>query len=177
MSIQTEIDRINMGVTAAYNVLEGMGATMPEEQNVDNLAATISSICADSVRYSEQSLTDEQKAQARENIGAQAAMDVVDLSAQVTLNYPDNTRMQLRDCKRYGRMCTFTLQMFVDVAITDQAYGFTIATLPVSPVGRVWINNGTQFYMDAGSTGKINVNNYSLAAGNYLMTGFFFINE
>jgi hypothetical protein len=40
MSIQTEIDRINAGVTAAYAVLEGLGADMPAEENVDNLAAT-----------------------------------------------------------------------------------------------------------------------------------------
>lgn len=40
MSIQTEIDRINASVASAYAVLDGLGATMPNEQNVDNLAAT-----------------------------------------------------------------------------------------------------------------------------------------
>ena len=44
MSIQTEIDRINTSVTAAYAVLEGLGADMPAEENVDNLAATAASI-------------------------------------------------------------------------------------------------------------------------------------
>ena len=44
MSIQTEIDRINTSVAAAYAVLEGMGATMPATQNIDNLAATAATI-------------------------------------------------------------------------------------------------------------------------------------
>ena len=44
MSIQSEIERINTGVTAAYTVLEGLGATMPETQNIDNLAATVATL-------------------------------------------------------------------------------------------------------------------------------------
>lgn len=44
MSIQTEIDRINTSVAAAYEVLEGLGATMPTAQTVDNLAATAATI-------------------------------------------------------------------------------------------------------------------------------------
>jgi len=44
MSVQTEIDRINTSVTAAYAVMEGMGATMPSDKNVDNLAATAATI-------------------------------------------------------------------------------------------------------------------------------------
>lgn len=44
MSIQTEIDRINTSVTAAYAVLEGLGADMPAEENVDNLAATAATL-------------------------------------------------------------------------------------------------------------------------------------
>lgn len=46
MSVQTEIDRINASVTSAYAVLEGLGATMPDDQNVDNLAATMASMLA-----------------------------------------------------------------------------------------------------------------------------------
>ena len=44
MSIQTEVDRINTSVNAAYAVLEGLGAAMPGERNVDNLAATAATI-------------------------------------------------------------------------------------------------------------------------------------
>ena len=44
MSIQSEIERINTSVTAAYAVLEGLGATMPETQNIDNLAATAATL-------------------------------------------------------------------------------------------------------------------------------------
>lgn len=44
MSIRTEIDRISASVTAAYSVMEGMGASMPSDRNVDNLAATAATI-------------------------------------------------------------------------------------------------------------------------------------
>lgn len=44
MSISTEIERINTSVVAAYNVLEGMGATMPANETVDNLAATAATV-------------------------------------------------------------------------------------------------------------------------------------
>lgn len=44
MSIQTEIDRINTSVAAAYAVLEGLGATMPTDRTVDYLAATAATI-------------------------------------------------------------------------------------------------------------------------------------
>ena len=127
--------------------------------------------------FIEQTLTDEQKLQARTNIGAQQTMVVENLSSQVVLNYPENTTKQLINCFRYGKICMFTVQINITAAITEQPYGFTVVTLPVAAAHRVWINNGTQFYMDAGSTGKINVNNNSLAAGNYILSGFFFINE
>lgn len=68
MSIQSEIDRINQNVANTYSALEGLGADMPTEQNSTNLARTVESVKA--VLYSAQTLTDEQKAQARANIGA-----------------------------------------------------------------------------------------------------------
>lgn len=67
MSIQSEIDRINENVANTYSVLAEEGADMPAEQNTDNLPSTAASIKA--VRYDSQTLTDEQKAQARTNIG------------------------------------------------------------------------------------------------------------
>ena len=68
MSIQTQIDRIVQNVSDTYSVLENMGATMPEEQNTDNLSNTAANITA--VLYGKaQRLTDEQKALAQANIG------------------------------------------------------------------------------------------------------------
>lgn len=69
MSIQTEIDRINQNVANTYSVLNQMGADMPTEQNTDNLSETAQSIKV--VRYNKQTLTDNEKTQARENIGAE----------------------------------------------------------------------------------------------------------
>lgn len=69
MSVKTEIDRIKANVSSTYSVLESAGAEMPAEQSSDNLPGTAGSITA--VLYGRaQSLTEEQKAQARENIGA-----------------------------------------------------------------------------------------------------------
>ena len=68
MSISSEIDRINTNVANTYSALEGAGADMPAQQNTDNLPETVLTIKA--VRYDAQTLTDAQKAQARENIGA-----------------------------------------------------------------------------------------------------------
>ena len=68
MSVQSEIDRIKANVSSTYSVLESAGAEMPAEQSSDNLPRTASSITA--VLYGRaQSLTEAQKAQARENIG------------------------------------------------------------------------------------------------------------
>lgn len=44
MSIETQIDRIESNVAAAYTAAAAKGATMPTEQNSDNLAATVESI-------------------------------------------------------------------------------------------------------------------------------------
>ena len=54
-----------------YSVLNDLGASMPSAQNTDNLPDTAASIKA--VRYDEQTLTEAQKAQARENIGARSS--------------------------------------------------------------------------------------------------------
>lgn len=51
MSIQTEIDRISGNVAAAYTALEEKGATMPQTQNSDNLAATIQTLSTGSSIY------------------------------------------------------------------------------------------------------------------------------
>lgn len=69
MSVQSEINRINENVANTYSTLEEAGATMPQTRNSNNLPGTAASISA--VLYGkEQTLTPEQKAQARTNIGA-----------------------------------------------------------------------------------------------------------
>lgn len=73
MSVQNQIDRINQNVANTYAVLGALGADMPAEQNSDNLAAAAGT--AKAVLYSEQTLTDDQKAQARANIGADRSFD------------------------------------------------------------------------------------------------------
>lgn len=40
MSVKSEIDRISSCVADTYEVLEGLGATMPSKRNANNLAAT-----------------------------------------------------------------------------------------------------------------------------------------
>ena len=65
---QIELDRINQSVASAYTALAALGADMPGTQNVDNLAKTAGT--AKAVLYSPQTLTEAQKAQARENVGA-----------------------------------------------------------------------------------------------------------
>ncbi len=44
MSIESEITRISDNIEATYAAAENLGATMPEQQNSDNLASTVSSI-------------------------------------------------------------------------------------------------------------------------------------
>ena len=67
MSVQSEIERITENVANTYSVLEEAGADMPETKNTVNLPETAASISA--VLYKKQTLTKEQKGQARENIG------------------------------------------------------------------------------------------------------------
>lgn len=44
MSIQSEIDSINGNVASTYTALSEMGATMPEQQNSDNLPGTVRTV-------------------------------------------------------------------------------------------------------------------------------------
>ena len=46
MSVQSQIDRIESNIAAAYTAAADKGATMPATQDSDNLAATISSIAS-----------------------------------------------------------------------------------------------------------------------------------
>lgn len=76
MSVQSQIDRINENVVNTYSVLEGYGAEMPQTRNTANLPRTVANIKA--VLYNAQTLTEAQKAQARQNIGAIATAEATD---------------------------------------------------------------------------------------------------
>lgn len=72
--VQTELDRVKSNIADAYDTLESMGAEMPEDENTDNLAATVETL-GTAVRYSAQEPTAAEQAQARVNIGAMAKFD------------------------------------------------------------------------------------------------------
>lgn len=126
------------------------------------------------VSYNYQLLTETQKSQARANIGA-ATSEATRHDGEVVFPFLDKMTIQIQNVSRWGPLCTFCLQFVVNEPITA-GYGFTLATMPFAPDTRVWINNGTQFYMDAGMK-DVRVNNSTLGAGSNILTGFFFIRE
>jgi hypothetical protein len=81
MSVQNEIDRITQNVENTYAALEALGCDIPEAKTSDNLAPTAGT--AKVVKYTEQTLTDAQKTQARSNIGAASAEDVGQLQETI----------------------------------------------------------------------------------------------
>lgn len=97
MSVQTQIDRINQNVASTYAVLAALGADLPAEQTSDNLAQTAGTTKA--VLYSPQTLTDEQKAQARTNIGV-TELNIVKVDTDpgdgAAVDYPEGTWVVVR---------------------------------------------------------------------------------
>ena len=88
MSIQGEIDRINQNIANTYSVLSEAGAVAPAAANSDNLPGTAASISA--VLYGKaQTLSEEQKEQARNNIGALGSGEMGDISNVVFITVED----------------------------------------------------------------------------------------
>lgn len=103
MSIQSEIDRIEQNIANTYTALSELGADMPTQQNSDNLPGTAESVKA--VLYTAQTLTEEQKAQARSNIGAGQPVLEVTITQNEDGSYASShTRKQIFDAFRAGRL-------------------------------------------------------------------------
>ena len=90
MGIQRQINRIQQNIENTYAVMEALGADIPEEQTSDNLSTTAGT--AKPVLYKEQTLTEEEKAQARQNIGAAAEGEGGGSSVQTDWNQTDETK-------------------------------------------------------------------------------------
>lgn len=118
MSVQTEIDRITQNVASTYAVLEALGADMPEEQTSENLAATAGS--AKAVLYSEQTLTEDQKTQARQNIGAAAEGEGGGTSVQPDWNQTDETAADFIKNKPFGDTVT---EIMAETEVTGEFDG------------------------------------------------------
>lgn len=100
------------------------------------------------VLYTEQDLSETQKKQARKNIGA--TEDAVHRHSHAAIfNYPGNGTVLLNHFIRYGKVCTFTIQLNITEQINDK-YSFAIMTLPFTCVGRLWLNNSTAYYINDG---------------------------
>lgn len=150
MSISSEIDRINANVANTYSALEGAGADMPSQQNTDNLPETVLTIKA--VRYDEQTLTDAQKAQARENIDAIGNSELFNTSP--TNNYADMSTLKTGLLHTNGMVYT---------GGSYDAYSYLEAYIPVSegevlsiqytqpyPTTRYWSANETHDHSTIG---------------------------
>ena len=88
---------------------------------------------------------------------------ILDKSAQISTTWGDNITWQIKSFTRWGSLCLVTLQFIVNTAI-ETTYGFTMATLPYASMSRVWLNNQTEFFIDAGGK-DIRRNGSSLGAG------------
>lgn len=99
MSIQSEIDRIEQNIADTYSVLEEAGAPMPASMDSDNLAGTAANIAA--VLYNQaQSLTTDQQAQARDNIGALVGGEAL-LKNTIGTTFPPAQRPAASDLTGY----------------------------------------------------------------------------
>ena len=100
---------------------------------------------------------------------------ITDKTTSVENLWEDNITWQLRNFQRWGKLCFFSLQIYVTESISTN-YGFNLMKLPYAPTMRIWINNGTQFYLDNGNQ-HIKVNSSTLNAGNYILSGMYLTNS
>lgn len=152
MSVQSEISRITQNVANTYAVLGALGADLPEAQNSDNLAATAGT--AKALLYSEQSLTEEQQAQARENIGAVSDESIKDDgSKELAVADPDGNVVFRADENGVETTKVVADEVLVGgkgAATTDTYYATVTAT---------WTADGDYFYQDIAVAGIFNDDN------------------
>lgn len=73
MSVQSQIDRIKQNINNALTAISNYGVQIKDTDTSNELASRIDEIAnvlQGFVKYTQQTLTDEQQAQARANIGA-----------------------------------------------------------------------------------------------------------
>ena len=99
-NIETAVNKIKQNVANTYAVLYGMGADAPVEETSDNLAQTAGTTKV--IRYNEQALTEDQKSQARTNIGAASASEVSRLSSAIVdyQNHKTNTSIHVSTAEK-----------------------------------------------------------------------------
>lgn len=100
---------------------------------------------------------------------------ITDETTSVENLWENNMTWQLRNYQRWGKLCFFSLQIIVAESISTN-YGFSLIKLPYASTMRIWINNGTQFYLDSGNQ-YIKVNSSTLNAGNYILSGMYLTNS
>jgi len=99
------------------------------------------------------------------------AVGIQDAASLIVNKWPDNLTLIVKTFRRWGKLCLFTVQINVGTAIAAD-YGFTLLEMPYTSIDRVWINNQTQFFMDADKV-AVRVNDEQLAPGGYTLTGFY----
>ena len=73
MSVQSQINRIKQNINNALTIVSAYGVQVQDTDTSNELAsriAEIANVLQGFVKYTQQTLTDEQQAQARANIGA-----------------------------------------------------------------------------------------------------------
>lgn len=111
MSVENQIERINQNISNTYTELEALGADAPDVKNSENLAATVQSVKA--ILYTEQDLTEDQKEQARKNIGLDSEYGLIfDTfpSESAIKSMPNNSFFTVREyneSKKYSINATY----------------------------------------------------------------------
>lgn len=112
-----------------------------------------------------------------EDVGAlpESGFSILDKSGQITTPLSDKLTWQLGSFSRWGAVCMFTAQFIVDTEISLD-YGFTVVTLPYRSTSRIWVNNQSAFWIDAGGN-TIRRNAGTLGKGAYILSGFYLTND
>lgn len=103
------------------------------------------------------------------------AQTVHNKSAEITNLFPENIEFVLRDFRKCGQLCQFVIQFNITETING-SYSFAVFELPYKSVGRVWLNNATQYYIPANEN-VIRRNASQISTGNITLSGMYLTNE